>query len=520
MYSSGVLALLGWAVTATAQGRLGIGDQAACTPKYTSFQYVGCYGDALNGGKAGFPFRVESAQADPKAYPNFSTASLTVDVCNTACRAHGYHYSLLYAAVECWCSMQLPYPEPPASGDTTNNGIYRGDSPGTQSPASSCSARCPGNDSQICGGQSHGSVYADQSFVSDSSPPTVGVSANYKYYGCYTNSNGGPGFVSIHSSSLAGCQNYCGGLGYAFAVRSNIDRDASYNCQCGPEIQAGLQVDESGCSAYCNGTFGATGGQGTCGGTGGQYSVYKNPRLQGCYIPREPGVDATHTYVAPANAGGAPSSGSTASASGSSTSSAVSSSPSSSFAYRGCYSEGTSGRALSDASTVSNTMTVEKCAAFCQAYTYMGIEYSSECYCGNTIGTGAAPITDGSCSMTCGGDQTEICGGPSRLSFYQRSASSPGSSSASGISTRTSSTSSASSSSTSSIISVPASVSIYVGVGTTVVSVTTQTTTVITTQTERSTVTSISNREVTTTYTTAQTITQTVRDLQLTLMGY
>ncbi|KAI4228127.1 MAG: hypothetical protein L6R36_001907, partial [Xanthoria steineri] len=471
MYSSGVLALLGWAVTATAQGRLGIGDQAACAPKYTSFQYVGCYGDALNGGKAGFPFRIESAQADPKAYPNFSTASLTVDVCNTACRAHGYHYSLLYAAVECWC---------------------------------------PGNDSQICGGQSHGSVYADQSFVSDSSPPTVGVSANYRYYGCYTNSNGGPGFVAIHSSSLAGCQNYCGGLGYAFAVRSNIDSDAGYNCQCGPEIQAGLQVDESGCSTYCNGTTGATGGQGTCGGTGGQYSVYKNPRLQGCYIPREPGVDATHTYVAPGNAGGAPSSGSTASASGSSTSSALSSSPSSSFAYRGCYSEGTSGRALSDASTVSSTMTVEKCAAFCQGYTYMGIEYGSECYCGNTIGVGAAPVTDGSCSMTCGGDQTEICGGPSRLSFYQRSASSPGSSSASGISTRTSSTSSTSSSSTSSIISLPASVSTYIGVGTTVVSVTTQTTTVITTQTERSTVTSISNWEVTTTYTTAQTITQTV----------
>lgn len=257
MYWSGILALLGWAVTATAQGRLGIGDQSACAPTYSSFQYVGCYGDALNGGKAGFPFRVETSPADPKAYPNFSNANLTVDICTTACRAHGYDYALLYAAVECWCSTQLPYPEPPASGDANSIGIYRGDSPGTPSPGSSCSFRCPGNDSEICGGQSHGSVYADHSFVNDTSPATIGVSANYGYYGCYTNSGGGPGFISIHSSSLESCQNYCGGLGYAFAVRSTIDSEPTYNCQCGPEIQAGLQVAESDCSKYCNGTSGA-----------------------------------------------------------------------------------------------------------------------------------------------------------------------------------------------------------------------------------------------------------------------
>lgn len=37
--------------------------------------------------------------------------------------------------------------------------------------------------------------------------------------------------------------------------------------------------------------------------------------------------------------------------------------------------------------------------------------------CGNTIGGGGAPATDG-CNMLCNGNQTEICGGPGRLNVY------------------------------------------------------------------------------------------------------
>ncbi|KAL8923003.1 MAG: hypothetical protein Q9172_003335, partial [Xanthocarpia lactea] len=309
----GILALLGWAVTAIAQGRLGIGDQSACAPTYTSFEYVGCYGDANNGGKAGFPFRLVTAQGDPKSFPGYtSTANLTVNLCTTACRAHGFKYALLYAGIECWCSSQLPYPAPPASADTSNgNGPYLGSSPGTPSPGTSCGTVCPGNSSQICGGQSHGSVYADQSYVNDTSPATIGVAPNYDYFGCYVNSGGGPGFLQIHAPTTESCQNYCGGLGYAFSTRNNVDSPAGTpgnNCQCGGEIIAGLQVAEAQCNRYCNGTLGAAGGFGTCGGSGSQFSVFLNPRLQGCYIPRQPGTDATRTYVPPANAGRAASS--------------------------------------------------------------------------------------------------------------------------------------------------------------------------------------------------------------------
>ena len=45
------------------------------------------------------------------------------------------------------------------------------------------------------------------------------------------------------------------------------------------------------------------------------------------------------------------------------------------FAYKGCYSEGTSSRALSGKATALNTMSVEYCASFCVGFQYMGVEY-------------------------------------------------------------------------------------------------------------------------------------------------
>ncbi|KAJ3947377.1 uncharacterized protein N0V96_003768 [Colletotrichum fioriniae] len=52
-------------------------------------------------------------------------------------------------------------------------------------------------------------------------------------------------------------------------------------------------------------------------------------------------------------------------------------------------------------------------------YKYFGTEYSSECYCGNTLAStsAAAPLAD--CSMTCSGNKYEYCGGGNRLTLYQ-----------------------------------------------------------------------------------------------------
>jgi hypothetical protein len=86
------------------------------------------------------------------------------------------------------------------------------------------------------------------------------------------------------------------------------------------------------------------------------------------------------------------------------------------FAFRGCLTEGSAGRALAATSTNSGSMTIAMCAAFCSSYQFMGVEYSSECYCANSLSTGAVLTTSG-CAMTCSGDANSVCGGPNRLRY-------------------------------------------------------------------------------------------------------
>ncbi|PSR71455.1 hypothetical protein PHLCEN_2v12722 [Hermanssonia centrifuga] len=56
---------------------------------------------------------------------------------------------------------------------------------------------------------------------------------------------------------------------------------------------------------------------------------------------------------------------------------------SSGWTQLGCIAEGSTGRALSSASTTSPVMTRPFCANFCAnlGYPYAGVEYSDECYC-------------------------------------------------------------------------------------------------------------------------------------------
>ena len=74
----------------------------------------------------------------------------------------------------------------------------------------------------------------------------------------------------------------------------------------------------------------------------------------------------------------------------------------------GCIAEGTSGRALSAASTKGANMTLGACAEWCsaQGFKFAGAEYSDECYCGNSVTNGATEtlISDTLCSTKCAGN--------------------------------------------------------------------------------------------------------------------
>ena len=79
------------------------------------------------------------------------------------------------------------------------------------------------------------------------------------------------------------------------------------------------------------------------------------------------------------------------------------------WAEVGCTVEGTTGRALTGASTTSPTMTKAVCANFCASggFPYAGVEYGDECYCGKSFSNGANSNTVGwqDCSTTCAGNR-------------------------------------------------------------------------------------------------------------------
>ncbi|PSN62989.1 WSC-domain-containing protein [Corynespora cassiicola Philippines] len=94
--------------------------------------------------------------------------------------------------------------------------------------------------------------------------------------------------------------------------------------------------------------------------------------------------------------------------------------------YLGCYSDNPSNRVLSKATYKDEAyMTGESCVRFCSdnGYSFAGTEYSSECWCGFQI-QGSESHPDG-CDMVCAGDESQTCGGPSRLSVYTSGASEP-----------------------------------------------------------------------------------------------
>jgi len=49
------------------------------------------------------------------------------------------------------------------------------------------------------------------------------------------------------------------------------------------------------------------------------------------------------------------------------------------FSSVGCYTEATTGRALTGGSLANDDMTVEMCASYCGNFTWFGVEYAREC---------------------------------------------------------------------------------------------------------------------------------------------
>ncbi|NXC54381.1 WSCD1 protein, partial [Aleadryas rufinucha] len=87
--------------------------------------------------------------------------------------------------------------------------------------------------------------------------------------------------------------------------------------------------------------------------------------------------------------------------------------------YMGCFIHDSRERTLKGAVFYDlRKMTVAHCQEACaeRAYSYAGLAYGAECYCGNTLPAAAAKPEE--CNSECKGEKGSVCGGVNRLSVY------------------------------------------------------------------------------------------------------
>jgi len=89
------------------------------------------------------------------------------------------------------------------------------------------------------------------------------------------------------------------------------------------------------------------------------------------------------------------------------------------WAYIGCAYDALNDRTL-PYRYATPSMTVPKCIDHCngKGYTFAGLQYGEECWCGNTVAPGKLGAMK--CTMPCAGDDTQFCGGPVKLSLYKK----------------------------------------------------------------------------------------------------
>ncbi|KAF2799827.1 WSC domain-containing protein 2 [Melanomma pulvis-pyrius CBS 109.77] len=89
------------------------------------------------------------------------------------------------------------------------------------------------------------------------------------------------------------------------------------------------------------------------------------------------------------------------------------------YDYTGCVNDSSSDRTFTAKGQIADTNSYESCAAFCSGYMFFGVEYGTECYCGNALPPFAAPYPDSECNMPCAGNRAELCGAGYRLTVFK-----------------------------------------------------------------------------------------------------
>lgn len=200
------------------------------------------------------------------------------------------------------------------------------------------------------------------------SPATVG---DYDFVYCWAEPDAGRALsaksTAADDMTLAKCAAFCSDYPY-------FGTEWSRECWCGDE-----PADGSGLAPLEDCNYACTGdATEACGGSR-RLSLYHNAALTG---PQQPATVGKYNFY-------------------------------------GCVTDSQGQRTLTGDMLRSDDLTLETCATFCGGYTYFGGEWSTECWCGNTLTAGATTVAASQCSMTCSGNGDQLCGNGDRLSVYK-----------------------------------------------------------------------------------------------------
>ncbi|TID00360.1 putative fungistatic metabolite [Colletotrichum higginsianum] len=232
--------------------------------------------------------------------------------------------------------------------------------------------------------------------VAEQAPPLLpDGQGKYRYIGCYRENNPGRQLTNQlygnPNNTNAMCIAACAEKGYVFCA-------TQYHTECwgGPRIPV-EKVDSRNCQFDCGGDLNQVcggNGFGETEGLGAFLSVFADSvQWDGNTTTPAPSPDPAGPEVNPGVG---------------------------QYVSQGCYTEPADERALTyliptEEKTVASC--IEGCAA--SQYTYAGLEYGGECWCGNVLSAKSLPVDAAECSMACADNSTEYCGGSTRLNLYK-----------------------------------------------------------------------------------------------------
>jgi hypothetical protein len=376
-----------------------------------SWNSLGCYTDSVAARTLSVVMQVTGG-AD----------SMTAEACQMACNAAGYTFAGVEYAAECFCDNSIKNGGPAPDGDAN------------------CNMACKGDATETCGGSNRLNLYSfgidtlpfSTSLPTSTSTSTLATSvthstsasptiSNWSFAGCYVDSvNKRTLSVPFQLPPAAGdmtieaCTALCKAEGYKIA---GVEYGAE--CFCDNAFRnGGLPETDSitKCDMACSGDPNEI-----CGGSN-RLSVYTfgNVVVGGSTTLPGPTSTSASTTV-DLSTSIRTSTSSTVSATGTSTSTAHD--VPAGWSYAGCYNDNINGRILGFNTPDDNKVTIESCIATCieEGYSVVGLEYTTQCFCGEyIINGGTLASSENQCGMPCGGDDTEKCGGPDRMSIYYK----------------------------------------------------------------------------------------------------